>query len=143
MAETVSQMEKVRNMMQRFIAVAALIALFIVFSLVTDRFFTIQNILTIALQTSTLAFMGIGVTYVIITGGIDLSIGSVVALSGVVAGLAVRAGMPVLIGFLLALLAGIACGAANGLMVTKLNLPPFIATLGMMQIARGIALYFP
>lgn len=106
MAETVSQMEKVRNMMQRFIAVAALIALFIVFSLVTDRFFTIQNILTIALQTSTLAFMGIGVTYVIITGGIDLSIGSVVALSGVVAGLAVRAGMPVLIGFLLALLAG-------------------------------------
>ncbi len=79
--------------------------------------------------------MGIGVTYVIITGGIDLSIGSVVALSGVVAGLAVRAGMPVLIGLLLA---GIACGAANGLMVTKLNLPPFIATLRMMQIARGI-----
>ena len=110
MAETVSQMEKVRNMMQRFIAVAALIALFVVFSLVTDRFFTIQNILTIALQTSTLAFMGIGVTYVIITGGIDLSIGSVVALSGVVAGLAVRAGMPVLIGFLLALLAGYSFG---------------------------------
>ncbi len=69
--------------------------------------------------------MGIGVTYVIITGGIDLSIGSVVALSGVVAGLAVRAGMPVLIGFLLALLAGIACGAANGLMVTKIKSTAF------------------
>lgn len=141
MADTVSQMEKIRQVMQRFIAVAALIALFIVFSLVTDRFFTIQNILTIALQTSTLAFMGIGVTYVIITGGIDLSIGSVVALSGVVAGLTARAGVPISIAFLLALLAGIACGATNGLMVTKLKLPPFIATLGMMQIARGIALY--
>jgi len=141
MAEAISQAEKVKYMMQKFIPVAALIALFFAFSLVTDKFFTIQNILTIALQTSTLAFMGIGVTYAIITGGIDLSIGSVVALSGVVAGLAVRVGIPVLIGFLLALLAGIACGAVNGVMVTKLHLPPFIATLGMMQIARGIALY--
>ncbi|MBP8933857.1 MAG: ABC transporter permease, partial [Candidatus Atribacteria bacterium] len=70
MAETVSQIEKVRYMMQRFIAVAALVVLFIAFSLITDKFFTIQNILTIALQTSTLAFMGIGVTYAIITGGI-------------------------------------------------------------------------
>jgi len=133
-------MQQTGLIVQRFIVVGALIVLFIVFAATTPRFFTLQNVLTIALQTSTLAFMGIGVTYVIITAGIDLSIGSVLALSGVVAGLATRAGFSVWIAFLLGLLMGTGCGVVNGLMVTRLDLPPFIATLGMMQIARGIAL---
>lgn len=125
---------------QRFVAVGTLIALFVAFSATTPKFFTVQNVLTIGLQTSTIAFMGIGVTYAIITGGIDLSIGSVIALSGVVAGLLSRAGVSVWLSFLCGLLVAAGCGIVNGLMVTRLDLPPFIATLGMMQIARGIAL---
>ncbi|MEN3183529.1 MAG: ABC transporter permease [Atribacterota bacterium] len=125
---------------QRFIVIIALVVLFGVFSITTPKFFTLQNVITVALQTSTLAFMGIGVTYVIITGGIDLSIGSVLALSGVIAGLASRAGVSVWVSFLLGLIVGIGCGIVNGFLVTAFDLPPFIATLGMMQIARGIAL---
>lgn len=136
----VSKIRQTSMAIQRFIVIGALIVLFTVFAMTTPKFFTLQNVLTIALQTSTLAFMGIGVTYVIITAGIDLSIGSVLALSGVVAGLATRAGVPVWISFLLGIATGIGCGTLNGFMVTQLDLPPFIATLGMMQIARGIAL---
>lgn len=138
--QQVSKIRQTSMAIQRFIVIGALIVLFAVFAMTTPKFFTLQNVLTIALQTSTLAFMGIGVTYVIITAGIDLSIGSVLALSGVVAGLATRAGVPVWISFLLGIATGIGCGALNGFMVTQLDLPPFIATLGMMQIARGIAL---
>ena len=85
--------------------------------------------------------MGIGVTCVILTGGIDLSIGSIVALAGVAAGMAVNAGVPVALGLVFGVFVGGLCGLANGFFVTFLKLPPFIATLGMMMIARGIALY--
>ncbi len=87
--------------------------------------------MTIALQVTSIALLGIGATYVIITGGIDLSVGSVLALAGVVAALAVKElGLPVWIGMLLGILTGSACGVINGLVITKLKLPPFIATLG-------------
>lgn len=81
-----------------------------------------------------------GLTCVIITGGIDLSVGSVLALAGTVAGLAVKAGLPVTLGMALGVIVGTFCGYLNGIVVTKLKLPPFIATLGMMLIARGVAL---
>ncbi|MNZ78738.1 Ribose transport system permease protein RbsC [compost metagenome] len=97
--------------------------------------------MTIALQVTSIALLGIGATCVIITGGIDLSVGSVLALAGVVAALAVKElGMPVPIGMLLGILTGSLCGFINGLLVTRFKLPPFIATLGMMLIARGVAL---
>jgi ribose transport system permease protein len=84
--------------------------------------------------------MGIGVTFTIITGGIDLSIGSVIALSGTVAVMVAIAGVPIWLSMIAGLLTGVVCGLLNGLMVTKLKLPPFIATLGMMLVARGVAL---
>lgn len=97
--------------------------------------------MTIALQVTSIALLGIGATCVIITGGIDLSVGSVLALAGVVAALAVKElGMPVPVGMLLGILTGSLCGLINGLLVTRFKLPPFIATLGMMLIARGVAL---
>ncbi|MBN1499858.1 MAG: ABC transporter permease [Spirochaetes bacterium] len=128
------------HILQKFIAVSGLLVLLVYFSVSTNNFFTPRNFLTIGLQTTTIAFMGIGVTFAIITGGIDLSIGSVVALTGVTAGLLVKAGAPVWLAFIAALLAGLACGIINGLLITKIKLPPFIATLGMMMVARGIAL---
>jgi ribose transport system permease protein len=132
--------DKQKDLFQKFAALASLLGLTIVFSFVSDSFFTVGNGMTVALQVTSIAYLGIGATCVIITGGIDLSVGAILALSGVVAALAVRAGAPVPAGMLAGLLVGALCGAVNGLCVTLLRLPPFIATLGMMMVARGVAL---
>ena len=84
--------------------------------------------------------MGIGVTFAIISGGIDLSIGSVVAFTGTVAVMAAIAGVPIWISLVIGLLVGIVLGLINGLLITKWNLPPFIATLGTSFVVRGVAL---
>jgi ribose transport system permease protein len=129
-----------RVRLDQFIILGATIVLFAVFSLTAKNFFTVRSVLSLALQTSTTTIIGIGVTFTIITGGIDLSIGSVVALTGTLAVMAANAGVPIGLSMLIGLLAGVACGAANGLLITRLKLPPFIATLGMMDVARGVAL---
>jgi ribose transport system permease protein len=118
----------------------AFVALFIFFSLTANNFFTARNVLTLALQTSTITIMGIGVTFTIITGGIDLSIGSVVALSGTVAVMAANVGMPIWLSMTIGLASGVFCGFLNGIIITGMKLPPFIATLGMMMVARGVVL---
>jgi ribose transport system permease protein len=126
--------------LDRLITFGAVILLFIFFSIVAPNFFTIRSILSLALQTSAVTLMGIGVTFTIITGGIDLSIGSVVALSGTIAVMVARAGVPIWLSMILGLLVGVVSGLLNALMITRLKLPPFIATLGMMMVARGVAL---
>jgi len=132
--------ETQKDLFQKFAALASLLALTLVFSFVSQAFFGLGNALTVALQVTSIAYLGIGATCVIITGGIDLSVGAILALAGVVDALAVRAGVPVPLAMLAGLLVGAACGAVNGLCVTLLKLPPFIATLGMMLVARGVAL---
>jgi len=132
--------DRVSDLFQRFAALASLLGLTIVFSLVSTAFFTVGNAMTVALQVTSIAYLGIGATCVIITGGIDLSVGAILALAGVVAALAVKAGVPVPLGMLGGIAVGVLCGAINGLCVTRLKLPPFIATLGMMLVARGVAL---
>lgn len=129
-----------RKTLNRFISLGAVAVLFIFFSITAKNFFTMRSVLTLALQTSTITLMGIGVTFTIITGGIDLAIGSVVALSGTIAVMASIAGIPIWLSMIIGLLVGVVTGLLNGLMVTKLKLPPFIATLGMMMVARGVAL---
>lgn len=129
-----------REMIQKFAALGGLVILVVAFSLTSPAFATVGNALTVSLQVTSIAILGVGMTCVIITGGIDLSVGSILALAGVVAALAVHRGLPVWCGMLLGLLAGAACGTLNGLVVTRLRLPPFIATLGMMMVARGLAL---
>lgn len=132
--------DRQKDIIQKFAALGSLFALVAVFS-ATSSAFTVNNGMTIALQVTSIALLGIGATCVIITGGIDLSVGSVLALAGVVAALAVKElGMPVPVGMLLGILTGSLCGLINGLLVTRFKLPPFIATLGMMLIARGVAL---
>src|SRR5512137_308834 len=136
--------EKMSNLsfkaLDRFITFGAVIVLFIIFSIVAPNFFTIRSILSLALQTSAVTMMGIGVTFTIITGGIDLSIGSVVALSGTIAVMVARAGVPIWLSIIIGLLVGVVAGLINALMITRAKLPPFIATLGMMMVARGVAL---
>ncbi len=131
-----------KELIQKFAALAGLLLLVIAFAVTSNAFLTMSNGVTIALQTSTIAFLGLGATCVIITGGIDLSVGSVLALSGVIAGLSVKAGFPVPIAMLFGVIAGGVCGTVNGLVITRMRLPPFIATLGMMMVARGLALQF-
>ncbi|HEX3045762.1 MAG TPA: ABC transporter permease, partial [Bacillota bacterium] len=126
-----------RKWLEKSASFAALLLMIIIFCIICPPFRTINNALTVALQTSIISFMGIGVTFVIITGGIDLGIGSVLAFSGVVTGLALTAGYPSPLAILLGLLAGVVCGLFNGFVVTQMKLPPFIATLGTMMIARG------
>jgi ribose transport system permease protein len=130
-----------KDLIQQFAAFGALLILYVFFSIFAQNFFSIENFLSICLQTSIIAFIGMGVTFVIITAGIDLGIGSVLALSGVAAGLAMRAGINPIFAIILGLLTGIICGLFNAFWITKGGLPPFIATLGMMGIARGVALF--
>jgi ribose transport system permease protein len=133
--------DRQKDVIQKFAALGSLFVLIAVFSSTSNAFFTVNNGMTIALQVTSIALLGIGATCVIITGGIDLSVGSVLALAGVVAALAVKElGMPVPIGMLIGIITGSACGLINGILVTRMKLPPFIATLGMMLIARGVAL---
>jgi ribose transport system permease protein len=132
--------DRQKDLIQKFAALAGLLLLVLVFSLTSEAFFTVGNGMTVALQVTSIALLGVGATCVIIAGGIDLSVGSVLALAGVLAAMAAKAGVPVPLAMALGVLAGGVCGAVNGLLVTRAKLPPFIATLGMMLVARGIAL---
>ena len=129
-----------RPSLDKIFTFGAVVLLFIVFSITATNFFTVRNVLTMVLQTSTITLMAIGVTYVIITAGIDLSIGSVIALTGTLAVMAANLGCPTWVAILVGLVLGIVCGLGNGLLVTHLRLPPFIATLGTMMIFRGVVL---
>ena len=128
-----------RQQKQFLSTLSGLLLLVLVFTVLSPYFFTLNNILTVATQTAVIAIIAIGQTYVLITGGIDLSIGSNMALSGMVAGLFMRANLPVPYAIIAGLLTGVCSGAVSGILVALGKLPPFIATLGTMTVARGIA----
>jgi ribose transport system permease protein len=110
--------------------------------ILSPYFLTVSNLLNIAEQTSIIAVVAAGMTFVIITAGIDLSVGSVLAFSGVVMASSLAAGRSIPLALTIGLLVGLACGIGNGVLISIGRLPPFIATLGMMSIARGAALLF-
>lgn len=110
--------------------------------LLSPYFLTVSNLLNIAEQTSIIAVVAAGMTFVIVTAGIDLSVGSVLAFSGVVMASSLAAGRPTLLSVTIGLAVGLVCGIGNGVLISMGRLPPFIATLGMMSIARGAALVF-
>lgn len=124
-----------------FNTVLILIAMCVILSItVGDKFLSVSNITNVIRQFSFIALMALGMLLVIITGGIDLSVGSVFAFSGILACMAItKWGLPVWVGVLIGMLAGALFGYANGTLVTRLKLPPFIATLGTMSIARGLS----
>ncbi len=108
----------------------------------TPHFLTVSNLLNVAEQATIIAIVAVGMTFVIITAGIDLSVGSVLAFAGVVMASALHQGVPLPVALLVGLGIGLLCGLVNGLLITIGRLPPFIATLGMMSVARGTALMF-
>ncbi len=117
-----------------------LILLCIFLSFATDKFMSVRNLLNILDQITVLGIMAVGMTLVILIGGIDLAVGSVLALTMMVMGyLANQLGLPLGIGILLALAVAAATGAISGFLITALGVPAFIATLAMMSVARGLA----
>jgi ribose transport system permease protein len=118
-----------------------LVVLCLFFSFSTSgAFFSVRNALNVLDQVTVLGILSLGMTAVIISGGIDLSVGSVLAFAMMVMGwLSHDCGLPVLLAILVGLIVGAACGLANGFLVTRAKLPPFIATLSMMTITRGLA----
>lgn len=119
----------------------ALLGLIVVFSLLSPYFFTTRNLFNITKQSTTICLLSIGQTFVLISGGIDLSVGSGVALcSVIIATLNIYMGVPLVIAILIGFMTGMALGAFHGLCVTKFRIAPFIVTLGTMSAARGLAL---
>jgi ribose transport system permease protein len=127
---------------RRFGTLIGLLILCAVLWALTPHFLTISNLLNIAQQTSINAIIAAGMTFVIISGGIDLSVGSIVALSGVVLGTLLHDGHSAAVAISGALGVGVIAGMLNGTLISFGRLPPFIATLGMMSVARGVALVF-
>lgn len=133
----------------RTLIVLAILVIF--FSFATPTFLTTSSLLLIAKHVALYGILGLGMTYVIITGGIDLSVGAIVGLSGMIAGGLINEGL-VLGGFgytiyfsvplivLITIISGALIGLINGIIITRFNVAPFIATLGMMYIARGFAM---
>jgi ribose transport system permease protein len=115
-----------------------LICLILAFSLVTERFLTLTTLRTIANQVPENVIAAVGMTFVLVIAGIDLSVGSMLALSSAVVGVSMlHLGLGLPLAALLALAAGLACGAANGALTVAFALPSFIVTLGMLEMARG------
>jgi len=130
----------------------ALFAVIIFFSIFAPNFLSTANMILMSKHATQNAFLAIGMTFVIITGGIDLSVGSIVGLCGMIAGGLIMYGVALPLGYtvyfnifevaVIVMAAGIVIGAVNGLLITRLNVAPFIATLGTLYVARGMALLY-
>jgi len=132
-------MGKVKYILKNSGSLLGLLAMFIVFTILNANFLTLNNLSLISMQTVYIGILAIAETFAIVTAGIDLSVGSLIGVTGVVAAKCMVAGVPVAISILAAIVVGGLCGVCTGLAITKLEIAPFIATLGMMSIARGAA----
>ena len=132
--------DKIREIgLQKFLAPAALVILYIFFGIFGRNFFSYTTLVNILDSSYYIGFIAIGVTFVIITGGIDLSCGTVMMAAAIIGGTAYKSwGWPMWISLVLIMVVAIAFGFFNGIMVSRLNLPPFIATLGTMMISMGV-----
>jgi len=127
-------------MIQRLLPFLTLIALFITLSIASPNFLTATNLSSVVRQTAVINIMALGMTLVIISGGIDLSVGSILAMGGLLGTMAMEHKASIPAGILIGIIVGSACGLANGMMITWLRINPFIVTLGTMGIFRGLAL---
>ncbi|OXM86253.1 ribose ABC transporter permease [Paenibacillus rigui] len=126
---------------QKLLAFASLILLIIVFSLSSSNFFQFDNIVAIILATAVTGVLALGSTFVIITGGIDLAVGTVMTFASVMTGVMITTWhLPMPLGIVGGIATGALCGLISGLAVARMNIPPFIATLAMMMITKGLSL---
>ncbi|WP_210238508.1 ABC transporter permease [Aquibacillus sediminis] len=138
---TSTSRSKLTWLWSEYSVVVAFVLIFIVAALMNDRFLYLQNQMNILMQVSTIGIIALGMTVVMLSGGIDLSVGSVLAMVGVFSVLSLNATGSIVVGILTALAVGAFAGFINGMLVAKGKIASFIATLGMMAGARSIALY--
>lgn len=143
-AQTTTSLPKVnrRVILQRFGLLLVFLLLAAVLSVLSDRFLQVNNLLNVLRQASINGIVSVGMTLVILTAGIDLSVGSILALSAVIGADMMTSGIPVGLSVAASLGIGAALGAINGLVITRGKIPPFIATLGMLTVARGLTLMY-
>ena len=114
-----------------------MVAFFILMCILTENFRTAQNLSNVASQVAIIAILSIGQTFVMLTGGIDLSVGSVLGISAMTMAMVMAATQNIAAGIILGLLIGLAIGSLNGFLISYMRIPAFICTLGMQMIARG------
>ena len=134
-------LEKALSLIKKNIPILGLLLIMLFISIIQPRFLSSYNIISVLRQASINGLLAFGLTIVIISGGIDLSVGSTLAVSSMVMALSIKAGVPAFPAVLFSLLVGSAIGVLNGLLISKGKLQPFIATLGTMMVFRGVTLY--
>lgn len=137
--ETVKSNKK-RTLSTEMTVLIAYIAIFVIFSFIAPYFFTVSNLMNIFLYSSVIGICATGMTMIILSGGLDISVGSIIALSGMVTGLIMSKGGNVVIAIIAGLITGAICGAINGVLITRFKIVPIIATLATMSIFRGTAM---
>ena len=139
-AEVPRRQTKLSELVKRFLPFASLLVLSIVITVLEPRFLSPGNLAGVARQTAVITIIAMGMTMVMVSGGIDLSVGSMMALAAVVGAFAIVAGVPPVLAILIFIGVGALCGFLNGVAISALKIPAFIATLGAMGIYRGLAL---
>jgi ribose transport system permease protein len=127
-------------MMQRLLPFLSLIVLFVALSIASPHFLSETNLSSVVRETAVINIMALGMTMIIIAGGIDLSVGSILAMGGLFGTLAMERGASIPAGVAIGVLTGLACGLVNGALTTRLKIAPFIVTLGTLGIFRGVTL---
>ncbi len=133
---------QIRELLHKYGLVLVFLLLCAVLSLLSDRFLTTSNLINVLRQSTINGIIAIGMTYVILTAGIDLSVGAILALSTVITADMLQQGMAVPLAIVIGLGIGAFLGLISGLIITKVGVPPFVATLGMMVTARGLAMVY-
>ena len=119
-------------MIQRLLPFLSLIVLFVALSIASPHFLTDTNLSSVVRQTAVINIMALGMTMIIIAGGIDLSVGAILAMGGLIGTMAMEKGAPIPVGIAIGVLTGLACGLMNGVLTTRLKIAPFIVTLGTL-----------
>src|SRR2546430_10519826 len=127
------------NRLAPFLGLILVILVFAILIGEPEKYLSLKNLRTVLAQTVIVAIGAIGMTMIIISGGIDLSVGSVIALTGIITALGINGGMPTTSAIFIGILVGGLVGLVNGLAITRLRVVPFIATMGMLGVARGVA----
>jgi ribose transport system permease protein len=127
-------------MIQRLLPFLTLIVLFVLLAVASPNFLTVTNLSSVVRQTAVINIMSLGMTMIIISGGIDLSVGAILAMGGLLGTMAMEKGMPIPAGILIGVLTGLFWGTVNGALITRLRVAPFIVTLGTLGIVRGLTL---
>lgn len=130
---------RIKNIITKYAIYLVLIALVITFYIASPHFLTFENLFNILRQVSVTGIAAVGMTFVILTGGIDLSVGSIIGVSGLITAMMMVAGVNPIIAIIIALIAGLVMGLINGFIINEIRIPPLIVTLGMMTTWRGVA----